>query len=239
MEGQRERLLPIGYYHGVFTVASELRELFAYNRRLLYGLLFAISSNILKAYAKDPKWLGGQIGFTGILHTWGQQLQFHPHIHYIITGGGIDAQGHWVEPKQGGAFLFPVVEMSSRFKNDFLRALKRLHQKGKLIVPESLDFMQCLKESESKSWEIFLQPPMKSPDKLLNYLGRYTHRVAKENFDKARRALKEKMAALLTVLQRAAQVLEQQVCIGPQCAQCQRVMVLGLRIAAVKNIDSS
>lgn len=178
MEKQKAKLLPIGYYHAVFTVASELRLLFAYNRRLLYGLLFKVSSNLLKEYGQNPKWLGARIGFIGVLHTWGQQMIFHPHIHYIVTAGGLNQDGQWVHPKQGGDFLFPVVELSERFKKELLAAIGRLHRQGRLRTPGNVDVPELLKKAEAKAWEIFLQPPMKTPDKLLKYLGRYTHRVA-------------------------------------------------------------
>jgi len=178
LEKQRGKLLPIPYYHAVFTVASELRTLIAYNQSLLYGLLFSASSTTLKEYGENPKWLGGKLGMIGVLHTWGQQLCSHPHIHYIVTGGGVDAEGRWVRPKAPGSFLFPVVEMSAAFKERLLKALRRLHRQDKLRIPPGLDFEECLAKAEGKKWEIYLQPPMRGPDKLLDYLGRYTHKVA-------------------------------------------------------------
>lgn len=178
LEKQQAKLLPIDYYQAVFTVASELWLLLAYNRRLLYGLLFAISSSTLQAFAADPRWLGAKLGLTGVLHTWGQQLAFHPHIHFIVTGGGVDSAGRWVWPRQGGHFLLPVVALSQAFKEKFLAALRRLHEQAKLEVPPGLDVAECLRQAALKKWEIFLQPPVAGPEKLLRYLGRYTHKVA-------------------------------------------------------------
>jgi hypothetical protein len=178
IETQQSKLLPVRYYQAVFTVASELRLLFAYNRRLLYDLLFRISSETIQTFAEDPRWLGARPGFVGILHTWGQQLTLHPHIHYMLTGGGVDAAGRWVNPRQPIPFLFPVVAMSERFRDRFLDAIQRLHQRDKLILPPGLNFATAMETARGKAWEVYLQPPVAGADKLLRYLGRYTHRVA-------------------------------------------------------------
>ena len=99
IEALSRQLLPVPYFHVVVTVAEELNAVIRYNRALLYDLLFRESAGALKQFGRDPRWLGGEIGLIGVLHTWGQMLQFHPHIHYIVPQGGIDGQGRWIEPK--------------------------------------------------------------------------------------------------------------------------------------------
>ena len=183
LEQQERWLLPVPYFHVVFTVPCELHLVFRYNRRLLYGLLFQVSSWTLQKFAADPKWLGARIGFLGVLHTWGQSLIFHPHLHYIVPQGGLDEQGQWVEPKPEwrGKFLFPVLALSQVFRGRLLAQLEKLHQQGRLRFPDVLSetaFPDRLRIAASKDWEVYAKKPFAGPGAILKYLGRYTHRVA-------------------------------------------------------------
>lgn len=178
VQSQEAKLLPIGYYHAIFTVPACLRVLIAYNRRALYGLLFSASSAAMQELAADGRWLGARLGFVGILHTWGQQLAFHPHVHYLVTGGGVDAQGRWIGPRTGGRFLLPVLRLSEVFRDKWLRGVRRLHAAGELASPAGLDVAGILSQAAGQSWEVYLQAPVAGPTRVLEYLGRYTHRVA-------------------------------------------------------------
>ena len=125
-------LLPIPYYHVVFTLPHDFNLLSSFNRELIYELLFFAASDTLKVFAVDPRHLGAQIGFYGILHTWGGKLWHHLHIHFIVTGGGLSAEGEWIEAKHKGKFIFPVLAMSQVFKGKFLEGLKKHHSDGEL-----------------------------------------------------------------------------------------------------------
>ena len=183
LQAQQERLLPVPYFHVVFSIASELRVIFQYNRRLLYGLLFQVSAETLQRFAGDPRWLGARIGFLGVLHTWGQQMPFHPHIHYIVPQGGIDEQGRWVGAKAGwkGKFLFPMTALSQVFRARLLSKLEQLYRSKKLKFPDPQSesrFEDTLRIAASKKWEVYAKRPFAGPEAILKYLGLYTHRVA-------------------------------------------------------------
>lgn len=183
LEAQEGRLLPVSYFHVVFTVASELHTVFRYNRPLLYGLLLSTAAAVLQRFGRDPQWLGARMGFVGVLHTWGQQLVFHPHAHFIVPQGGMDAAGRWVWPKQAldGKFLFPVVAVSQVFRGALLAELEQLWLSKKLAFPDVLSesqFGDTLRRAASKPWEVYAQRPFAGPAAILKYLGKYTHRVA-------------------------------------------------------------
>jgi hypothetical protein len=183
LEGQQERLLPVPYFHVVFSVASELNLVMLYNRKLLFQEFFAQSSGTLQDFARDPRWLGAQLGFLGVLHTWGQTLVFHPHIHYIVPQGGIDAEGRWVSPKlkDQARFLFPIQAVSEVFRGRFLHRLEQLHAQGKLRFPDAAAesrFPDQLRLAASKPWQVYAQAPFAGPEPLLRYLSLYTHRAA-------------------------------------------------------------
>ena len=174
-------MLPVPYFHVVVTVAEELNTVIRYNRALLYDLLFRESAGALKQFGRDPRWLGGEIGLIGVLHTWGQMLQFHPHIHYIVPQGGIDAQGRWIEPKWKGRFLFPAPALSAVFKARFLKALRRLYEADKLSFPDAVaqeQFSRVLVQAAAKKWQLFVKRPFKGPHRIVQYLGAYTHKIA-------------------------------------------------------------
>jgi len=132
VEDRKRELLPVKYFHVVFTVPHELLELFRFNRATMYNLLFEKAWETLCLFAKDPKLLGAQLGAIAILHTWDQQMNFHPHLHFIVPAGGIDQNGKWKHSKQNGGFLFDVKEMSKVFSARFAKKLRKLKMQGKI-----------------------------------------------------------------------------------------------------------
>lgn len=174
IEDRKHDLLPVKYYHVVFTVPHLLLELFRYNRKVMYNLLFEKSWETIRSFAWDPKLLGADPGAIAILHTWDQQLKYHPHIHFIVPTGGIDKQGKWKSTKQNGDFLFDVRQMSEKFSAIFAKKLRKLKQQGKIkkYVPRDLI---------PEPWVVYAKQAFGSPQSVLEYLGRYSHRVAISN----------------------------------------------------------
>jgi len=187
IEARSEDLLPIQYFHVVFTIPSELNHLVSMNRKVMYDLLFRSVSETLMELANDEKHLGARIGAIGILHTWGQNLMDHPHIHCIVTGGGLSPDGsRWVSCRKG--FFLPVRVISALFSGKFLDHLKDCFKKGKLVFPgrishlkEPGDFDIFRKQLYKKKWVVYCKPPFGGPKGVLQYLGRYTHRIAISN----------------------------------------------------------
>jgi hypothetical protein len=187
IEARGKDLLPIQYFHVVFTIPSELNRLVSMNRKVMYDLLFQSVSETLMALANDPKHLGARIGAIGILHTWGQNLMDHPHIHCIVTGGGLSADGgRWVPCRKG--FFIPVRVMSALFRGKFLGLLKKYFLSDDLAFPGSIchlkqpgDFEIFRKQLYQKRWVVYCKPPFNGPKGVLQYLGRYTHRIAISN----------------------------------------------------------
>ena len=180
---QRANLLPVSYFHVVFTLPEELNLVFKYNRRLLYDLFFKTGAEVLQGFFADPNHVGAKGGFFGVLHTWGQLLQFHPHIHWVVPNGGIDERGAWVKPKRpdGDRFLFPVRAVSKAFRGAFLSKLEKLYRKGKLRFPDlqsECSFRDQLNMAAAKEWNVFAKRPFAGPMQVLDYLSRYTHRIA-------------------------------------------------------------
>ena len=184
LEKEKKKLLPVSYFHVVFTFAAELNEVFAYNKKLLYGRLFTISAETMQTFFRDPKYIGALGGFLSILHTWGQCMPYHPHIHMIVPNGAVDPQGNWVLPrknKHAKKFLFPVKALSLVFRGKLLQALERLYRKGKLTFPSQQAhdaFPDTLRSAARKRWQVYAKRPFAGPEQVLNYLARYTHRVA-------------------------------------------------------------
>ena len=182
-----ERLLPVEYFHVVFTLPQELKPLTLKNRRVIYTLLFRAASQTLLQLAADPKRLGAQIGFTAILHTWGQNILFHPHLHCVVTGGGLTADGsRWI-PVRSGYFL-PVDVLGALFRGKFLAGLKRAYQTGELQLTGSVQSMADPKMFEKllgrlyrTKWVVYAKRPFGGAKQVYSYLGRYTHRVAISN----------------------------------------------------------
>ncbi|CAN5562586.1 IS91 family transposase [soil metagenome] len=171
-------LLPTGYYHVVFTLPHELHPVVLGNRKALFKLLFDASSKTLLQLAKDPQWLGGKCSITSVLHTWGQQLSFHPHVHCIVSGGGADENNHWIKAKRSNdKFLFPVAVLKEVFKGIFLKGLRQLVAKQQLQV-EGIAVDKIIKQAGYKKWSVYAKSPFGSVANVVAYLGRYTHKVA-------------------------------------------------------------
>jgi hypothetical protein len=184
----REReLLDTSYFHVVFTVPHELNLLALENPRLFYDLLFTASAQTLLEIASDPKHLGAEIGVIGILHTWGQNLLLHPHIHCVVPAGGLSPDHRrWVRPRY--PFFLPVRVLSRVFRGKFLAGLKRLHRRNKLqcagpavTLTNPRQFAQLIRRLHRHDWVVYAKPAFGGPMQVLRYLGRYTHRVALSN----------------------------------------------------------
>jgi hypothetical protein len=175
-------VLPIPYYQGVFTISHELNGLVKWNRKLLYNELMKVVGEVLKEYGK--RYLGGEIGVTMVLHTWGQQMQYHVHVHCIITGGALvesDEGYRWQKAKE--TFLFPVKELSATFRERLCERLRKLVKAGKVVEPkEGLDMLGVIEKAQKQAWEVYLERPFSGVEKLLDYLGRYIFRVAIGNY---------------------------------------------------------
>lgn len=179
-------LLPIPYFHGVFTLPQQLAPLALQNKLVVYGILFRAVSETLLEVAADPKHLGAQIGFITVLHTWGQNLQ-HPHLHCVISGGGLSPdRAHWVHSRD--RFLLPVKVLSRVFRGKFLALLRKAFRKGKLRFHGRLSelgkksgFDALLDQMYHREWVVYSKAPFGDPEHVLRYLGNYTHRVAISN----------------------------------------------------------
>jgi hypothetical protein len=184
LEQRCEELLPVPYFHVVFTVPEELNPLALANPRWFYSLLFDSVARTLLEIAADPKHLGAKIGVLSVLHTWSQTLQLHPHVHCIVPGGGLSPDGQrWVGSRSD--FFLPVQVLRSLFRGKFLAGVKAAYQAGDLKVLESLAepeaFQALLDRLYAKTWVVYSKPPFGSPEQVLAYLARYTHRVAISN----------------------------------------------------------
>lgn len=187
LEQRRARLLPVNYFHVVFTVPEKLNGLILGNRRFLYGLIFKAAADSLQLIAADPKHLGARVGFTAILHTWGQNLQFHPHLHCVVTGGGLALDGsRWLDARP--RYFLPVKVLAELFRGKFLDALKLAYHSGELTLAMGTEkyrkprvFRRLLAKLYKRRWIVDARPPFGGPEHVYRYLGRYTHRVAISN----------------------------------------------------------
>lgn len=187
LEKRQAELLPVEYFHVVFTLPEPLAKLSLQNKREMYDLLFRATAETLQTIAADPQHLGAQIGFFCILHTWGQTLTAHPHLHCVVPGGGISLDGsRWVACRPG--FFLPVKVLSRRFRNVYLRHLEHAYSAGKLqfhgeceSLSDPQNFAQYLAHLHDMEWVVYAKPPFGGPERVLDYLGRYTHRVAVSN----------------------------------------------------------
>lgn len=185
IERRMQRLLPTDYFHVVFTVPDDLLNGLALrNREAFFDMLFAAASQTLLQLGADPKRLGAQLGATLVLHTWTRELKFHAHLHCIVTGGGLHADGtRWVHGRQG--YLFPVQVLSKLFRGKVVAALVEARQSGQLALPTSLAAPRAfaqLKDSLYKTkWVAYAKEPFAGPEQVFHYLGRYTHRVGLSN----------------------------------------------------------
>ncbi len=180
-------LLPVGYFHVVFTVPAEVADIAWQNKAALYDLLFRAASETMLTIAADPKHLGARIGITAVLHTWGSAMTYHPHVHMIVPGGGIAAdRSRWISTRP--AFLLPVRVLGALFRRLFLTRLIRLYDAGRLAffgsaghLTERRAFLRHLAPARKKRWVVYAKPPFAGPQAVLAYLSRYTHRVAISN----------------------------------------------------------
>ena len=181
-------LLPVEYHHVVFTLPQEVADVALAHPALLYDLLFQAASATLRDVAANPKRLGAQVGVLMVLHTWGQNLHHHPHVHGVVTGGGlscdadgvVDATPRWVSCRPG--FFLPVRVLSRVFRGKYLAALRQAFDRGQLTGWATADaFAQWLSLLYAKEWVVYAKPPFGGPQRVLKYLARYTHRVAISN----------------------------------------------------------
>jgi hypothetical protein len=187
LQARAAELLPVPYFHLVFTLPAALGPLILQNPRLLYGLLMQAVAETLLQVAADPRHLGAEIGFLAVLHTWGQNLMHHPHVHCVIPAGGIADNGQqWIACRKD--FFLPVRVLSRVFRGKFIGGLKRAHLRGELTfhgglakLAESRDFEQLLDQVVRHEWVVYAKRPFGNPAAVLKYLARYTHRVAISN----------------------------------------------------------
>jgi hypothetical protein len=180
-------LLPVGYFHVVFSLPAEVADIAAQNKAAIYDLLFRAASETMLTIAADPRHLGARIGITAVLHTWGSALTHHPHVHMIVPGGGISPDGQrWVSSRP--AFLLPVRVLGKLFRRLFLTRLVELFDAGRLRffgtqagLAERPAFLRHLAPTRKKPWIVYAKPPFAGPAAVLAYLSRYTHRVAISN----------------------------------------------------------
>jgi len=184
---RRQEVLDTRYFHVVFTLPHELHPLILQNQAALYNLLFRSVADTLLEVAANPEHLGAEIGFFGILHTWGQNLLFHPHIHCVIPGGGLSSDHtQWIHPRY--PFFLPIKPLSKVFRGKFVAGLKRVFRQGRLTFTGSIErmaepkcFAAFLRTLFRQDWIVYAKPAFGGPEQVLRYLGRYTHRVAISN----------------------------------------------------------
>jgi hypothetical protein len=181
-------LLPVPYHHTIFTLPHVINPLVPFNKELLYEMIFDCASQTMLQFGRDPKWLGAMIGFFGILHSWGGKLWSHLHVHFIVPAGGLDAKGQWVEPKYKGRFLFPVRAVSQVYRGKFIERLKSAYFDGRLVLPDGYRHLADPKRFErfidalvGRNWNVHIKRTFCSPERVVRYIGRYTHKIAISN----------------------------------------------------------
>jgi predicted RNA-binding Zn-ribbon protein involved in translation (DUF1610 family) len=187
LEARQADLLPVDYYHVVFTLPAPIGAIAYYNKALIYGLLFEVAAEVLRTIAADPKHLGARIAVTLVLHTWGSALTHHPHVHGIVPGGGLSPDGErWIACKPG--FFLPVRVLSRLFRRRFLEELDQAHRNGRLQffaeyaqLADATAFADWLAPLRECEWVVYAKRPFAGPAAVLAYLSRYTHRVAISN----------------------------------------------------------
>ena len=177
---QRE-LLPVPYTHLVFTLPHALNGLTGHHFRAITDLLFASAAATLTEFGASPRWLGGQLAFSLVLHTWSQDLGRHLHVHALVASGALTADGRWTGSRRG--FLFPVKALSKVFRGKFIDGLERIYEEGRLRhgVPDDAAWRPLLRALRGHNWVVYAKQPLGGPAQVLEYLGRYTHRVAISN----------------------------------------------------------
>ena len=187
IEDRQSELLDCPYFHVVFTVPEEIAAIAYQNKKVVYGLLFQITAETLKTIAADSNHLGAEIGFFAVLHTWGQNLSHHPHLHCVVPGGGLSPDGQrWIGCRPG--FFLPVRVLSRLFRRRFLESLQQAFDAGKLQFYAALEplqerhaFARYLARTKASEWVVYAKRPFAGPEQVLDYVGRYTHRVAISN----------------------------------------------------------
>ncbi|OYV99570.1 MAG: hypothetical protein B7X11_05285, partial [Acidobacteria bacterium 37-65-4] len=179
-----KQYLPLTYHHVVFTLPEALRNLILCNKEVVYDIFFKSCFEVLKKFGKDEKFFGGELGFIGLLHTWGQTLCYHPHIHFIVMDGGI-RNGEFKRFRYPKKFLFPVQAMSKVMMGVFIEKLKCSYEADDLLFPGELQeisspqkFNNYLWKLSQKEWVIFNRAPLNGSSMVLEYLSRYTHKIA-------------------------------------------------------------
>ena len=188
LQARSAELLPVPYFHVVFTLPHELSSLALGNKRIIYDLLYHASAEAMLELARDPKHLGAEIGFLGVLHTWGQALEHHPHAHYIVPTGGLSPDGsRWIG--SSSRFFLPVKALSRFFRGKLIAGLFDLYQRDRLQfhgslaeIADAASFSKFLQPLGDKDWVVYAKPPFGGPEQVLKYLARYTHRVAISNY---------------------------------------------------------
>jgi hypothetical protein len=187
LDDRRAELLATQYFHVVFTVPEEIAAIAYQNKAPVYGILFRAAAETLQTIAADPKYLGAEIGFFAVLHTWGQNLLHHPHLHCVVAGGGLSLDGtRWISCRPG--FFLPVRVLSHLFRRLFLEYLQKAFDAGELQFFSTLEplrerraFLRYLAPVRQVQWVVYAKPPFAGPEQVLEYVGRYTHRVAISN----------------------------------------------------------
>jgi hypothetical protein len=187
LEDRRSELLTTPYFHVVFTVPEEIAEIACYNKAVVYGILFRAAAQTLRTIGADPKHLGAELGFFAVLHTWGQVLLHHPHLHCVVAGGGLSADAtRWVACRRN--FFLPVRVLARLFRRLFLEDLEKAFEADKLTFSGSLAplrdrraFRRHLGPARKTEWVVYAKPPFAGPEQVLAYVARYTHRVAISN----------------------------------------------------------
>jgi len=187
LAARQAELLPVPYFHIVFTLPAPLAAIAFHNKAVVYAILMRSAAAALRTLAADPKYLGADIGVIAVLHTWGQNLQHHPHVHTIVPGGGVSADGaRWIAGRRN--FFLPVKVLSARFRQLFLKELNSAHRAGRLkffadlaALADAAVFARQLSRLRDCKWVVFAKPPFGGPEQVLAYLSRYTHRVAIAN----------------------------------------------------------
>jgi hypothetical protein len=173
IQARQEELLPVPYFHVVFTLPDTLNQLCMHQPAVLYNLLFKTAWSVIESFGHDAKWLGAQTGMISILHTWGQTLTLHPHLHCIVPGGGLTKAGKWKMAKSKGKYLFNVKAMSKTFRGRYIAALKELQPEA--ITPQLVNALY------KPGWVVYAKRPFTGPQSVIEYLGRYTHKIAISN----------------------------------------------------------
>jgi Putative transposase/Transposase zinc-binding domain len=187
LEDRAAELLPVPYFHVVFSLPAEISDIAYHNKAVVYDLLMKVSADVMLTIASDPEHLGARIAITSVLHTWGSAMMHHPHVHMIVPGGGLSPDGsNWIAAKP--KFLLPVLVLSALFRRRMLEAIVAAHRVGKLQffgehanLADSPAFIDYLAPLQDKKWHVFAKRPFGGPKAVLAYLARYTHRVAISN----------------------------------------------------------